>query len=105
MFILSDRQTFPEASEPAERDPHHPAKLCRVPQAAELAVVATLHQGQCFEGRRSRPDGRQVATQMFFAHRQLMFHILLSLCVPCSLSHDKLSMPRIYNQSIFTDLL
>lgn len=34
---------LPEAAPAAQRHPHHPAQLFRVPQAAQLAVVEALH--------------------------------------------------------------
>ncbi len=39
-------QELPEAYAAAQRYPDPTAQLCRLPQAQELAVVATLHQGQ-----------------------------------------------------------
>lgn len=36
---------LPEAAPAAQRHPHHPAQLFRLPQAAQLAVVEALHQG------------------------------------------------------------
>ena len=39
-------QELPEARAAAQRHPHPAAQLRRLPQAAELAVVETLHQSQ-----------------------------------------------------------
>jgi hypothetical protein len=52
-------QELPEADATAERYPHPAAELCRLPQAQELAVVATLHQSQ------ASPAG-QLASYLFW---------------------------------------
>ena len=39
-------QTLPEASTAVERHSYHPAQLCRLLEAAQLAVVAPLHKSQ-----------------------------------------------------------
>jgi len=40
-------QAFSEAQSPAECDSCYSAKLLGILEAAQLAVVATLHQGKC----------------------------------------------------------
>ena len=39
-------KTLPEASTAVERHSYHPAQLCRLLEAAQLAVVAPLHKSQ-----------------------------------------------------------
>ena len=46
-FVCTCLQKLPEASEPAERYPDHSTELCRLPEAEELAVVATVYEGEC----------------------------------------------------------
>ena len=47
-------QKLPEEGSAAERHPHPAAQLCRLPQAAQLAVVEAVHQSQ------ASPTGKEL---------------------------------------------
>ncbi len=82
-------QELPEADATAERHPHPAAELCRLPQAQELAVVATLHQSQ------ASPSGQLASYLLASSTSVLGTKFLIRYSLPLLVSNGHLWKVRV----------